>query len=224
MKRVYGIVSCDVIDSTFLDRDALFQLRNDIYSILFPDIELLCSGFWGRVVRGDTIECCLEKPWKSFRVAFLIKCWFRDWAFRHDASDDMRRSGVRYSIGIGPMRLIDRSMDFMDGEAIYLAGRNLDAISEKNIPACFEMAADNKDVNFLIDNSVLLVDWMIEHATERQLPILYDRMMGLIERDIARNRSMTQSAVNQRARNAGWPLIKDTLEVLEQIDFERYVE
>ena len=76
MKSVYGIVSCDVIDSTFLERDALIQLRNDIYFKLFPDIDTICPGFWGRIVRGDTIECCLEKPWKAFRIALLIKCWF----------------------------------------------------------------------------------------------------------------------------------------------------
>jgi hypothetical protein len=122
------------------------------------------------------------------------------------------------------MRLIDREMDYMDGEAIYLAGRNLDIISERNITAFFEMDSANKDVNSLIERCVMMVDWVIEHATERQLTILYGRLLGMTETEIASQHSITQSAVNQRARSAGWPLIKDTLHVLEHIDFERYVE
>lgn len=223
MNGIYGIVSCDVIDSTSLNRDALIQLRKDIYTRLFPDIEAISPGFWGRVVRGDTIECCLENPRKTFRVALLIKCWFKEWASSHGASEDMQKTGVRYSIGIGPMRLIDREMDMMDGVAIYLAGRNLDSISGRGLSTCFEMASDNDEVNALIDNSILLVDSIIGHATDKQLPIVYDRLMGMTETEIARNLSISQGAVNQRAKYAGWPLIKRTLAVLEDIDFDRYV-
>ena len=223
MSKVYGIVSCDVIGSTSLDRDALIQLRNDIYSKLFRDIDALCPGFWGRVVRGDTIECCLDIPWKVFRAALLIKCWFLEWGEHHHVSLGMKKWGVRYSIGIGPMRLIDRKEDIMDGEAIYLAGRNLDYISERGSDAAFSMYSNEEDVNSLIHNNIQLIDWIIAHATERQLPILYNRLMGLTEIEIARNLSISQGAVNQRARNAGWPCIKQTLAVLEHLDFDWYV-
>ena len=224
MKGIYGIVSCDVIDSTSLDREALIQLREDIYSKLFPDIDTICPGFWGRVVRGDTIECCLEEHRKSFRVALLIKCWFMEWASRHNASESMLKSGVRFSIGIGHMRIVDRGMDIMDGPAIYLSGRNLDYIAERGLTTYFEMDSDNDEVNLLIDNNILLVDQLVERATDRQLPILYGRLLGQMEREIAQRLSITHGAVNQRAKNAGWPYIKYTLTMFEDIDFERYVE
>ena len=223
MSRIYGIVSCDVIDSTSLDRDALIQLRSDINNSLFPDIDILCPDFWGRVVRGDTIECCLEKYWMSFRVALIIKCWFMEWASRYEVSDRMRNDGVRYSIGIGPMRLIDRNVDIMDGEAIYLAGRNLDLISYKGLTSYFEMNSDNREINSLINNNVMLVDQIIGQATDRQLPILYERLIGSTEVEIARNLSISQGAVNQRAKNAGWPFIRQTLTLLEHIDLGKYV-
>ncbi len=224
MKGIFGIVSCDVIDSTSLEMDELIRLRKDVYSELFPNIEGLYPGFWGRVVRGDTIECCLEQPEYAFRAALLIKCWFKDWAVKHHASEQMRKSGIRYSIGIGSMRMVDRKEDFMDGEAIYIAGRNLDYITRKGIPAFFGMNSDNKDVNELIISNLLLVDNLIESSTERQLPILHERLYGLTETEISRKLQITQGAVNQRARGAGWPLIKDTLNVLEHIDYEWYVE
>lgn len=224
MKEIYGIVSCDVIDSTSLDRDALIQLRNDIHSGLFHDLDALCPGFWGRVVRGDTIECCFEQYWMAVRVALMIKCWFMEWASRHGAVGGMRAEGVRYSIGIGSMRLIDREVDIMDGAAIYLAGRNLDFITDRGYTSYFEMDSENSEVNSLIDNSVMLVDRIVGQATERQVPILYDRLKGKTEVEIARSLSISQGAVNQRAMNAGWPFIKHTLTLLEDIDYKGYVE
>ena len=224
MKKIYGIVSCDVIDSTSLDRDALIQLRKDINSGLFRDIDALCPGYWGRVVRGDTIECCLEQYWMAFRVALMIKCWFMEWASRHGVANGMRTEGVRYSIGIGSMRLIDRELDMMDGAAIYLAGRNLDFITERGLTSYFEMDSENSEVNSLIDNNIMLVDRIVGQATERQVPILYDRLRLKTEVEIAGSLSISQGAVNQRAMNAGWPFIKHTLTLLEDIDFEGYVE
>jgi len=224
MKEIYGIVSCDIIDSTSLDRDALIQLRKDISSSLFQDINVLCPGFWGRVVRGDTLECCFEKYWMVFRVALMMKCWFMDWASRHFTAEGMRKEGIRYSIGIGSMRLIDREVDIMDGAAIYLAGRNLDFITDRGYTSYFEMDSENSEVNSLIDNNVMLVDRIVGQATERQVPILYDRLKGKTEVEIARSLSISQGAVNQRAMNAGWPFIKHTLTLLEDIDYKGYVE
>ena len=223
MKQIYGIVSCDVIDSTSLDLDALIQLRKDIHTELFRDIEALCPGFWGRVVRGDTIECCLRHYWMAFRVALMIKCWFMDWASGHGAGDGMRKDGVRFSIGIGPMRLIDREMDIMDGAAIYMAGRNLDFIADRGLASYFEMESGNGDVNSLIDNNLTLVNRMVGQSTEKQISILYHRLRGKTEVEIAQRLSISQGSVNQRAKNAGWPFIKQTLALLENIDYGRYV-
>lgn len=223
MRAFYGIVSCDVVESTSLEMDALIQLRRDLYSSLFPVLESHYSGFWGRVVRGDTIECCVEQPTFSFRIALLIKCWLKDWATNHSASPGMRESGIRYSIGIGPMRLVDKKEDFLDGEAIYIAGRNLDHISERGIPASFGMHGADEDMTSLITNNLLLLENLFVHLTERQCPVIFYKLLGLTENEIARDLSITQTAVNLRSRNAGWTGIKDTLKVLEQIDFDRYV-
>ena len=73
MKALYGIVSCDVVESTALEMDDLILLRREIYSSLFPGMASRFSGFWGRVVRGDTIECCVGQPHLAFRIALMIK-------------------------------------------------------------------------------------------------------------------------------------------------------
>ena len=47
MKGIFGIVSCDVIDSTSLEMDELIRLRKDVYSELFPISKTVTPVFGG---------------------------------------------------------------------------------------------------------------------------------------------------------------------------------
>lgn len=224
MKRLFGIVSSDVVDSTSLERSAILQLRKDIYNNLFYDLTEIYPSFWGRVVRGDTIECCISQAQFSFRVALLAKCWMKNWAEANGGSFDMCRLGLRCSIGIGTMRIVDREEDLLDGDAIYIAGRNLDYIAGKNISIAFGINTSNTDVKDLIANSLLLLDTLIYELTTRQSDVLYYKLMGYHEMKISRILGISQAAVNLRARNAGWQQIKATLKVLENINYGGYVD
>lgn len=224
MKRLFGIISSDVVDSTSLERAAILQLRKDIYSNLFPDLTELQPSFWGRVVRGDTIECCISQAQYSFRIALLAKCWMKNWAEVNAGSSDMRRLGLRCSIGIGTMRIVDREEDLLDGDAIYIAGRNLDYIAGRNIPVAFGMKTSYIDVETLIDNNLQLLDTLLYDLTARQSDVLYYKLMRYTEIEIARKLGISQAAVNLRARNAGWQQIKATLKVLENINYGEYVD
>lgn len=224
MKRLFGIISSDVVDSTSLERAAIIRLRKDIYNDLFADLNDKYPSFWGRVVRGDTIECCVPQARYSFRIALLAKCWMKNWAEANCGSFDMRRSGLRCSIGIGTMRIVDEAEDLLDGDAIYIAGRNLDYISSRNIPIAFGMQMTNADVEDLIINNLLLLDTLFTELTSRQGKVLYYKLMGDSEMEISRRLGISQAAVNLRARNAGWHQIKNTLAVLENINYGNYVD
>ena len=224
MKRLFGIVSSDVVDSTSLERAAILQLRKDIYNNLFCDLSELHPSFWGRVVRGDTIECCISQAQYSFRMALLTKCWMKNWAESNGGSLDMRRFGLRCSIGIGTMRIVDREEDLLDGDAIYIAGRNLDYISGRNIPIAFGMKTSYADVVDLIASNLLLLDTLLSELTSRQSDVLYHKLLGYPEVRISQILGISQAAVNLRARNAGWQQIKATLKVLENINYGEYVD
>ena len=224
MKRLFGIVSSDVVDSTSLERAAIIQFRKDIYDDLFRDLTAKFPSFWGRVVRGDTIECCVSQAQYSFRVALLAKCWVKNWAESNWGSPSMCRLGLRCSIGIGKMRIVDKEEDLLDGDAVYIAGRNLDYISRKNIPVAFGMNTAYTDVEALIINNLLLLDTLLYSLTSRQSDVLYYKLMGYHEMEIARMLGLSQTAVNLRSKNAGWQQIRDTLNILENINYGNYVD
>ena len=61
-------ISADVVNSTFLESKDLIELRKQLQS-LFDRIEAeMLPGFWGRIVRGDTIECYVPECGKALRI------------------------------------------------------------------------------------------------------------------------------------------------------------
>ena len=87
------------------------------------------QGFWGRIVRGDSVECVMNCPADAFEVALILKTWVK--SFEPDDTQSSKRFiryGMRIAIGIGDMKTIDRELDMMDGDAIYRSGRTLDKL------------------------------------------------------------------------------------------------
>ncbi len=223
MDRLYGVISADVVDSTSLSIEDMFHLGNEI-RYCFADIKRCCyADFWGRVVKGDTIECCLSHPEMALRLALLIKCRVKAWVGGLTCSDTLKNYGVRFSIGVGGMRIIDSTVDIMDGEAIYIAGRNLNRIADSFMTSSFDMNMRDKNMSILINMCVSLLDDLINSLSAKQSIVMYYRMLGMTEVEISNVLSISQPSVNTRSRNGGWKLINDTLKVYEQINFSDYV-
>ena len=121
-------ISADIVSSTSLSTKELIELRRQL-SKLFGGIAEDSLGFWGRIVRGDSIECFVPEYHDALRIAILIKLYVRIIVAEWDCSPLLRRYGIRFSIGMGAINYADRGEDIMDGPAIYISGRNLDAIS-----------------------------------------------------------------------------------------------
>ena len=225
MKNILGAISADVVDSTSLGMEDMIALRDEIHNC-FSDIKNYFpnSGFWGRLVKGDSIECCLDDPSLTLRLALLLKCRFLAWADGRLCSDSLKDFGIRYSIGIGKMRIVDPVADIMDGDAIYIAGRNLNRITEAQLTSFFGMQSANMEIQTLICTTVLLLDNIVNSLSSKQSLVIYHKLLGLTEQQISKLLLISQSSVNTRAKNGGWNLIKDTLNIFEKIDFSTYVE
>lgn len=223
MDRIYGVIAADVIDSTSLSRTDLLCL-NDKVSSCFADAKYYTSvQFWGRLVKGDSIECCLSDPRLALRLALLIKCRIKAWAGELVCSAALQALGIRFSIGVGSMRIVDPHMNVMDGEAIYIAGRNLNKIAGSSSTSVFGFVAVDRNLTELVNVSITLLDDLINSLSAKQSAVIYYLMLGLNQTEIAKLLSISQSSVNSRSQKAGWRLILDTLRVYERINFMDYV-
>ena len=224
MNKIFGAIAADVIDSTSLSRTDLLRLSDEV-DRCFADARYYTPiQFWGRLVKGDTIECCLQNPGMALRLALLIKCRIKSWAGGLSCSTALQDLGIRFSIGIGNMRIVDPQIDVMDGEAIYIAGRNLNRIADTSLTSAFGFVAVDRNFEDLINISVSLLDDLINSLSAKQSAVIYHMLLGMNQTEIAKLLFISQSSVNSRAQKAGWRLIVDTLRVYERINFMDYVE
>lgn len=220
---LYGAISADVVDSTSLTKEDILHLGDQIRDCMADMRRFYFPYFWGRIVKGDTLECCLDDPRMALRLALLVKCKIKTWAGGLYCSQALKDLGVRFSIGVGAMRINDSKVDIMDGEAIYIAGRNLYKISESPLTSIFGMNMRDQNVLKLLNINIALLDDLINSLSAKQSEVIYWRLLRKTEIQISNMLDISQSSVNSRSRIGGWKLIAETLNVYEQINFNNYV-
>lgn len=214
-------ISADIVSSTSLHTSELIGLRKRLQE-LFRRIAENSPGFWGRIVRGDSIECFVPDYHDALRTAILIKLYVKMVAAEWDCSPLLQRYGIRFSIGVGAVSYADREEDVIDGPAIYISGRNLDAISRvRDVYSCIEVDGCDKKTNFLLDSYVALIDNLLNSYSVKQAEVVYYKLRGYKETQISEMIGVRQSAVNSRSSLADWNLLGRAVKDFENFDFER---
>lgn len=222
--NLVGIVSADIIDSTSLTETGFRHLQREVH-ICFDDFARYVKvPFWGRLVKGDAIECCVDNPNYVLRLALLMKCRIKAWADTEDCSPLLKAFGLRFSMAVGTMRIVDRHHDIMDGEAIYIAGRGLNRITRSSSTSAFGMVSKDAVITEIINNEIRLLDNLVNALSAKQSKVIYFRLLGMTEMEISRILHISQSSVNSRSKGGGWNLIAETLRVFECINFKDYVD
>ena len=216
-----AIISADIVSSTSLKTKELIELRR-LLQELFSRIAEVSPGFWGRIVRGDSIECFVPEYHDALRIAILIKLYVKMTVAEWDCSPLLQRYGIRFSIGLGAINYADKEDDIIDGPAIYISGRNLDAISGiRDVYSCVEVDESDKRMNFLFDSYVALIDNLLNSYSVKQAEVVYYKLQGYKETQISEMIGVKQSAVNSRSTLADWNLLGRAVKDFENFDFER---
>ena len=214
-------ISADIVSSTSLDTRDLIELRRHLQE-LFRRMAEDSPGFWGRIVRGDSIECFVPEYHDALRIAILLKLYVKMAVAEWDCSPLLQRYGIRFSIGIGAVSYADREEDIIDGPAIYISGRNLDAISRvRDVYSCIEVDGCDKKTNYLLDSYVELIDNLLNSYSVKQAEVVYYKLRGYKETQISEMIGVRQSAVNSRSSLADWNLLGRAVKDFESFDFER---
>ena len=223
---VRATISADIISSTSLSVEELTLLQSEIHGFLDELSEKSQGNDWGRLFKGDSVEIFLHDPHEALRVALLLKTLVKKtfaWGKENNARRELfRKYGIRLAIGIGEMRIADQKQDILDGEAIYNSGRLLEKASKEKLSIKRSMffACPNPLLTEYVDVMVGLLDTLLRNATSRQNEILYYRLLGKNEKEIAGILNIKQSAVNQRSNSAGWKAVESALNYYEKLIFE----
>ncbi|MBR5924845.1 MAG: hypothetical protein IKZ60_05225 [Bacteroidales bacterium] len=213
-------ISADIVRSTSLKTRDLMALRDKLRGLL-DQFEEEYPAFWARIVRGDSVECVVPEYRLALRIAILIKLFVKVQAACLDCHELLLRHGIRFSIGIGSLDYADKKDDIINGEAIYISGRNLDEISRKSsIFTVLEMAAAPRAVNDMMDSYVALLGNLVDSYSAKQAEVVFYKLRGYKETEISERLGIYQSSVNMRSSQAQWGLLRTAIRDFEEMDYE----
>lgn len=207
---MYAAISADVVSSTSLSRESMIELNEKLKKCLCI-LERRYQGFWGRIVRGDSIECIMSRPEDAFEVALILKTWVKSFE-PSNIQDDKRfnRYGLRIAIGIGEMKTIDRSLDMMDGDAIYRSGRAMNKLVGRAKYSFVISMADSEHEQAL-QVILTLVNQLLNNATARKCETLCERILSSDTSKTAEKMGISVSGVNQTLKDLGWSAIEQAI-------------
>lgn len=213
-------ISADIVNSTSLNVNEIKALRKRLNE-LFEHFESEIPGFWARIVRGDTIECYVPDYRKALRIAIIIKLYVKSASASFSYSYLLGKYGIRYSIGIGTLKYVNKMDDIIEGPAIYISGRNLDALSDKkDVYSIIDMERDPYGMKWFLDSYISLLDNLINDYSSKQAQVVFYKLLGYTEQKISERLNVYQSAVNSRSSLAKWNLLDAALKDFENLDKE----
>lgn len=223
-------ISADIVSSTSLSVEELTLLQSEIRQFLDELSKNSQGRNWGRLFKGDSVEIYLHDPHEVFRVALLLKALVKKAPISLQSNKNVKRIlfrkyGIRLAIGIGEMRIADQKKDILDGEAIYNSGRLLESQSKTakervSIKRSLFFGSRISALNSQMDVILGLLDAILKEMTIRQSEILYYKLLGDNEEEIALKLSIKQSAVNQHSNSFNWTSIEAAVNYFEKLDFE----
>ncbi|HKJ43573.1 MAG TPA: SatD family protein [Sunxiuqinia sp.] len=222
-----AVISGDIIASTSLSNVGRELIEKELKNLL----EALNQKFstYGRIIRGDYLECVVPAPQDALQVALAIKSYIKSIAIddAHLYDDEKRVKlfktyGIRLAIGYGELSRYNPTEGIIDGEAIYLSGRTINEFSTYNkerivIKNALFFVSNDDMLNRSMEPLVALLDVLLNKATARQCEVLFLKLMDYNEDEIASKLNISQSVVNQHSTSIGWNAIEKTVNYFSNV-------
>ncbi len=222
------IISGDIVAFTSLSNTGKVKFEVSLKELLAE----LDSKFsvYGRMTKGDYLECYVPRTVSALRVALAIKTFIKSIRF---VPDDVKNEkdtrvrffkmhGIRLAIGFGELSRLNLEQGIIDGDAIYFAGRTL---SDQNTYNKEKIVIKNTlffvsyfhDLNDEFDPMLALIDVLLSKATTKQSNVLFFKLMGYSEESIAEKLNVGQSTVNQHSTSVGWNAMEKAVKRFDQV-------
>lgn len=224
---IKAVISGDIVSSTSFSDAGRVLIENALRELL----EELKKGYnvFGRIIKGDYLECVVPEPQNALRVALVIKSFVKSIPIEDTLHYKMNKRiklfkthGIRLAIGYGELSRYSPGQGIIDGEAIYLSGRTINesaTYNKKRIVIKNTLYFVSKDVilNKEFEPLLALLDVLISKATSKQCKVLYMKLMNDNEDTIATKLNIAQSVVNQHSTSIGWNAIEKTVKYFTEV-------
>ncbi len=223
----YSVISGDIVSSTGLHVQDRKFVEENLHTMLHSLKEEF--NVYGRIIKGDYLECVVPNAADGLQVALAIKSFVKAIPIQAKTykSEDNRikqfkTHGIRLAIGYGELSRYKPEEGVIDGEAIYLSGREISGETTYNkerivIKNTLFFASKDEKLNKIFQPLLALLDVLLSKATSRQCEVVYLKLMNNQEEEIARRLGIGQSAVNQHSTSVGWNAIDEAVNYFKMV-------
>jgi DNA-binding CsgD family transcriptional regulator len=223
----YSVISGDIISSTSLSLEDS-KLVEENLKILLQDLKTIFNVY-GRIIKGDYLECVVPNASEGLQVALAVKSFVKaipidvkKYKKEDNRLKQFKTHGIRLAIGYGELSRYNPEQGIIDGEAIYLSGREISGESTYNkerivIKNTMFFASKDEDLNKNFQPLLALLDVLLSKATSRQCEVLYLKLLNNQEDEIAKRLGIGQSAVNQHSTSVGWNAIDEAVNYFKMV-------
>ena len=216
-------ISADIVSSTSLNVEQRLILERELKKLLRVLKQTFGSKiFFGRLIKGDYIECVLSDPKLALRVALIIKSFVKSIKIQANNKINKRLNsfkeyGVRVAVGIGGLSIFNKKNGIIDGEAIYLSGRAINEMTstDKRIKNTLAFRSNQENWNETFTPIFCLLDVLFSESTRAQSEIIFYKLLNKSEKEISEILNKSQSTINQHSTAAGWYAVDQSVKYFE---------
>lgn len=207
-----AVLTADLVDSSTYEEDVLEKVLNS----LKHEFDIIASQQGEqevrfKIYRGDSFQGVIKNPEEALHLALQIKAAVNQIHLKETNKNKAysKIADFKIAIGIGTQDLEREAISESNGQAFQFSGRTLDEMKSENRKT--RIKTENENINEEFDASFLLLDTITDRWSIASAEVVYYLLQGMKEREIADKIKISQSAVNQRKKAAGWEAISGLL-------------
>lgn len=186
-----AVITCDIIESSLLSAEELKEYQQVVESLGNEETQ-----FHPRFYRGDSFQLA-TKPSDALEIAVRIRIEMKR---LHEQND------VRISVGIGKVSTLNENVLFSTGSAFEISGKNLDQLKNRKLNLLIQ--TEDLLLNDELETYCFFADAIINGFTKIQSNIIYYKLKGLDQAEIAKILDISQPAVSKSLKTANWQNIE----------------
>lgn len=200
-----AVITCDIVESSLLSAEELKEYQQIVESLGNGEI-LLHPQFY----RGDSFQLA-TKPADALEIAVRIRIEMKR---LHEQND------VRVSVGIGRVSTLNENVLFSTGSAFEISGKNLDQL--KNRKLNFLIQTEDSLLNDELETYCFFADVIINGFTKIQSNVIFYKLQGLDQAEIAKILDISQPAISKSLKTANWQTIERFLKRYKTLINQNY--
>lgn len=212
---MHAVITGDLISSSKYPR----ELIDEVVRNLGEEFNHLKEENTGRfsLWRGDSFQGVISEAGKALEIALRLKALVNQTnpARGNSAKSSPIMADVRLAVAVGT--LSDPYVDPADSneEVFVRSGRALDSVKKNKRT----MVADlpQKEANREIDVELLLLEYILNRWSVASAELIYCKLLGMEDYEIAEQLQISVPAVNKRKKVAGWKACARLLERFEEL-------